>query len=335
MRTLHFQFYLFCFTSVLLNSCKQASLIKNSGAVFGTTYSIIYSSSDDLNSEFQDIFTLLDQELSTYMPNSKLALYNKNEYQFSQKDSLFTKVFQESKKIYELTDHYFDPTSIKLLNAWGIGLKTEQKELTHKQVQELLQHTGFSLINTDFIKKDPEVELDFSAIAKGYSLDLIADYLDKKKISSYLIEIGGEIVSKGIKPNGNNWLVGIEKPQENTNLPTIKSQFIYQKIQLNNQALATSGNYRKFVEGKYQKKVHILNPKTGYPYPSDLLSVSVVAKNCLTADAYATAFMAMGKSKTIDFLHHHPELKVLLIYTQKSKLKSKTLNGFEDLFFLD
>ena len=301
-----------------LASCKQEKEYKNvklEGYIFGTTYHITYLS-DKNNSHQKSIDSLLyliNKSLSTYMPNSDISKINRGDTTVVV-DEIFKEVYQKSKKIHTETNGYFDPTIGNLVNAWGFGTKKPEKEIDSSQVRNMMQLVGFEktkLAKGKIVKQDIEIFLDFNSIAKGYGIDVIGRFLKSKNIDNYLIEIGGEIRARGKNIKNKFWKIAIEKPNNDG------TQSFQKEIELSNQSIATSGNYRKFrITKKGQKYVHIINPKTGFATESNLLSVSVISSlDCADVDAYATAFMAMGFEKTKEFTKNHPEITVIIIHT--------------------
>lgn len=307
-------------TSVLLIllSCKKESenrYQRTSGNVFGTTYSIIYDDSKEYQQAFDSLFNAVNKSLSTYIPTSDISKINNGDTTVVI-DDYFVEVFNKSKRIYKETNGYFDPTIGQLINAYGFGSKKEKNNLTETQIRDLMKFVGFDkidLVDRKIIKKNNQIKLDVNAIAKGYGIDVIARFLEEQDIKSYLVEIGGEIRCKGLK-NNKKWKVAIEKPN------TDGTQSFQKTIELTNQSMATSGNYRKFrIDENGKKYVHIVNPHTGLAQESNLLSVSVIADlDCADVDAYATAFMVMGFEKTKQFLEKHPDIKVILLYVDKT-----------------
>jgi len=308
------------FLAVILFSCsaeKETQTIKYEGFVFGTTYHITIL--DDQNINFQkpidSLFYLVNKSLSTYIPTSDISKINSGDSTIVV-DDLFIEVFKKSKHIYKETDGYFDPTVGNLVNAWGFGPNHLKKELDSLEVQKMMQFVGLEKVqlkNRTVKKQFQEIYLDFNSIAKGFGIDVIGRFLEKKNVQHYLVEIGGEIRAKGKNNKGNFWKVAIEKPN------TDGSQSFQTAIELDNESMATSGNYRKFRITKAGKKyVHTINPKTGFAKESNLLSASVIASSdCADVDAYATAFMAMGFEKTKEFLKTHKNIKVVLMYLDK------------------
>jgi thiamine biosynthesis lipoprotein len=285
------------------------------GFVFGTTYHITYVNAQENNYQksIDSLFYLMNRSLSTYMSMSDISKINTGDTTVVV-DALFQEVYQKSKRIHTETDGYFDPTVGFLVNAWGFGPKKTKKNMDSIAVQKMMQLVGFDkiqLVKGKIRKQDARIFLDFNSIAKGYGVDLIARFLEQKNIQNYLVEIGGEIRASGKNSKQQHWRVAIEKPN------TDGTQSFQKTIELSNQSMATSGNYRKFRISKEGKKyVHTVNPKTGFATESNLLSVSVIStSDCADVDAYATAFMAMGFEKTRLFVENHPRLKVILIYT--------------------
>ena len=283
------------------------------GFVFGTTYKITYLNTKvNYQKSLDSLFLLVNKSVSTYLPTSDISKINKGDSTVIV-DAIFSEVFKKSKRIYKETNGFFDPTVGNLVNAYGFGPKDERKNLTKKEVEKQMQFVGLdkvSMIDNKIVKKDSKIYLDFNSIAKGFGIDVIARFFDRKKIDNYLIEIGGEIRAKGSKPNKKPWLIQLVNPV-NTEV-----NGGFKTIDLSNKSMATSGNYRKFrIADNGKKYVHTVNPKTGFAKESNLLSASVIAStDCADVDAYATAFMAMGLEKTKEFLKAHSEIKVILIY---------------------
>ncbi len=300
----------------LLTSCNsnKKSLIKIEGNAQGTSYHISYLSDDDSNLKpaIDSLLKEIDSSMSTWLPVSHISRINNNEEDV-QVDQYFIEVFNKSIEVSEKTDGLFDVTVGPLVNSWGFGV-SKKTTPDSKKIDSLLQLVGYKMLKLEdnkIIKEKPEIKLDFNAIAQGYSVDVLASYLDSKGIKNYLVELGGELKAKGKKEN-ENWKVGIDKPDEKAS----SERKLEAVIHLNDKALATSGNYRKFYEEDGQKFSHIINPKTGFPAKQNLLSATVIAKDGITADAYATAFMVMGLEKSIQFLNDNKDLnlEVYFIY---------------------
>lgn len=314
-------------------SCKQETqLQKNltSGEVFGTYYNIQFFDDKDVNfsKQYDSLFSEINQSMSTYIRTSDISKINANDTSVVV-DRHFENVFKLSKEINKTTDGFFDPTIGVLVNAWDFGPQGKVVGLDSLKIDSLLNYVGFDKVdlNQGQIKKQPQTFIDFNAIAKGYGLDVIAEFLNGQGYGDYLIDIGGEIVAKGTnKIRKNAWNVGIEKP----NFDGSQSQQI--AIALHDEAMATSGVYRKFkVDETGNKYAHIIDAKTGYPSKTNILSVSVIASTCAVADAYATAFKAMGIEKVKELLKSHPDLKAYFIYEDANKqLQILSLNNFPE-----
>jgi len=316
-------FLLLC-TLVMLTSCTSAKkeIIKLEGNAQGTSYHITYLSDDGIlyQKEIDSLLADIDGSMSTWITNSIISRINNNEENVIV-DDYFKVVFNKSIEVSEKTEGNFDITVGPLVNAWGFG-PTSKNTLSKSQVDSLLQLVNYKMVilkDDQIVKVNPEIKIDFNAIAQGYSVDVLADFLESKGINNYLVELGGEIKAKGKKLN-EEWKVGIDQPIEETST----ERKLEAVVNLNNRALATSGNYRKFyIEGN-QKLSHIIDPKTGYPAKHNLLSTTVIADDGITADAYATAFMVMGLQKSISFLKKNENLKleVYFIYDENGKWKT-------------
>lgn len=311
-------------------SCKQEP--KNtqlSGPVFGTTYSIKYHSENEHNFQPQidSLFKVINQSMSTYMDDSDISKLNRSED--NEVDEHFIKVFDASKQIYKTTEGLFDPTIGDVVNAWDFGPEGKIVNLDSLKIDSLMLSVGFDKVSrvANMIAKPKKTFIDFNAIAKGYSVDVIGEFLERNGVENYIVEIGGEIRAKGINIEKQHaWKVGVEMPHFDG------SQSILKAISLHNEAMATSGTYRKFkVDENGKRYSHIIDTKTGYPSTTNLLSISVIAENCMMADGYATAFKAMGIEKTRAFLQQHQELKVFMIFENDSQeLETLSLNGFPE-----
>ena len=323
--------YIILFTVLLAFSCakEEPVNIKLAGPVFGTGFNIQYHSEESINyqNQFDSLFAVINQSLSTYIPDSDISKWNRNEP--VEVDAHFIKVFNTSKKIFKETKGVFDPTIGNVVNAWNFG-PDQNKFLTDSStIEKLMLNVGFNNVvkmPNRFIRPD-SAYLDFNAIAKGYGIDVIADFLESQGVANYIVDIGGDMRASGTNLESNkNWRVGIEDP----NFDGSKS---YSKaISLSNKGMATSGTYRKFKEDENGNRyAHIIDTKTGYPTKTNVLSASVLAPNCMLADGYATAFQAMGVEATTDFLKTHPELQVyFIVINENEELEALSLNGFPE-----
>jgi len=310
------RFFLVPFLLIILCACEskpKATSLTLTGNVFGTTYKIVYQNTTvNYQKSIDSLFYLVNKSISTYLPSSDISLINKGDTSVVA-DTILLELLKKSKEIHIKTDGYFDPTVGNLVNAWGFGPKNEKRNLDTLEVQKQMELVGFDkiqVINRKVIKKDSAIYLDFNSIGKGFGIDVVARFLDQQQIANYMIEIGGEIRAKGVKKKDKPWRVQLQNPV----ITDVNEAFTV--INLSNNSMATSGNYRKFrIANNGQKYVHTINPKTGFATESNLLSVSVIAPiDCADVDAYATAFMAMGVEKTKIFLEKHPEIKAILIY---------------------
>ncbi|MBR7168380.1 MAG: FAD:protein FMN transferase [Bacteroidales bacterium] len=299
------------------------------GEAQGTYYAITYY--DTLGRNFQpQIDSLLDdfdQTVSLWEENSLLRQINSN--QTLALNPLMVDMLDKSFKISVLTDGYFDISVGKLVKAWGFSF-TDPTVLDSSMVDSLMQYVGYSKVKVDdgILKKElPEIELDFNAIAQGYSSDMMANFLSSKGIDNYLVDIGGEVIAKGCKPNGDHWVVGIEKPAEDK----YSTQKVDVKIILDNMSVVTSGNYRKYYENNGVKYSHTINPFTGFPVSHTLLSVSVLSDKAWKADAMATAFMVMGLEKSLEFLKNNSEYDAYFIYNDNGEYKTYATEGFKNI----
>lgn len=286
------------------------------GVAFGTSFHITF---DDVKTKVSetDIDSLIhamNKSLSTYIPNSDISKINRGDTTVIV-DALFQEVFEKSGKVYQETDGAFDPTIGTLVNAWGFGPEASLSQMEQRTIDSLLVFVGFDQVhleNGKLIKAHPETYLDFNANAKGFAVDVIGRFLESKGILNYLVEIGGEIRARGQNAKTQPWRIAIEEPNFDG------SRSFQTIVALNNESIATSGNYRKFKIDSLsgEKFAHTIDTQTGYPSKSNLLSASVIANlDCADVDAYATAFMAMGLEKTKQFIDRHDELKVFLIYS--------------------
>ena len=320
----------FIIITLIIVSCKQEiKNTKKSGQVFGTSYSVTYYSESNLNfvTQFDSLFYIINKSMSTYQVNSDISKLNRDERVLV--DKHFIKVLETSHEIYSQTEGAFDPTIGVLVNAWNFGPERKIEQLDSLKIDSLMQYVGLNKINriNNSIFKPKGTFLDFNAIAKGYGVDVVAEFLESQNIENYLVEIGGEIRVKGKNIEKQSvWKVGIAKPNFEGEQTPLKA------ISLQDEAMATSGTYRKFkVDEHGNRYSHIIDSRTGYPSKTNLLSISVIATDCMTADAYATAFKTMGIEKVKIFLEDHPELKVFLIFENDNKeLKTLALNGFQE-----
>ncbi|MGR3811734.1 FAD:protein FMN transferase [Jiulongibacter sp. NS-SX5] len=316
-----------------LVSCKEpkAEYELISGEAQGTTFQIVYApTSAGVKAESIDsLFTVIDNSMSLWVPESVISKVNLGQLE-TELDPHFVTVFNRSKELYNWSDGLFDPTVRPLLSAWGLVRKEKREIPTSSEIDSLKEFIGlqkFSLDGNLLSKEIPNATLDFNALAQGYTVDVLACYLDDLGCSDYLIEVGGELRSKGRNREGAEWRVGIEKPDYNQ---TEGRNALETIVKLNNASLATSGSYRKYVELDGKKYSHTINPTTGMPVDHQMLSVSVIAPNAMDADAYATYFMIVGKDKALELA---PELglKIQCLSEENGKIQTAFSEGFEEL----
>lgn len=303
------------------------------GEALGTSYHLKLFGPENLNIEkgLDSIFEVINNSMSTYRDDSDISKINSGDTSI-RVDENFRKVFNFSKKIYRESKGYFDPTVGTLVNAYGFGPGSQAGGLTPVKIDSMLQYVGFDKVSltadNKIVKQSPQIYLDFNAIAKGYSVDVIALYLDHKGVQDYLIEVGGELVAKGRnRAKDQSWIVAIDNPMQ-----TVENRTYQAALALNDRAMATSGNYRKFRVDSLtgQRFVHTINPITGMSEKSNLLSASVLAENCAFADAYATAFMALGLEKSREMFERLENVEVYFIYAEENdKVNVYASEGFE------
>ncbi|MBQ4295738.1 MAG: FAD:protein FMN transferase [Prevotella sp.] len=285
---------------------------KCEGPIFGTYYHVTYQSDKDMQDEITDALNRVDASLSPFNPNSIITKVNNNEDVMV--DKLFADVFRIAQQVSKETQGAFDITVAPLVNLWGFGFKQE-KEPSANAIDSILQFVGYEKVklggNDKVTKTDKRIQLDCSAVAKGYASDVVAAVLRQHDISNYMVEIGGEIVTKGVNESRLPWKIGVNKPSDD---PMQQSQELQTILNVTDKAMATSGNYRNFYYRDGKKVAHTIDPKSGRPVQHSLLSATVLAPNCATADAYATSFMVMGMEKAKNVLSKHSELMAYCIF---------------------
>ena len=298
---------------VFFVSCSDKTpRIEYSGITQGSYFSIIYY--DENDRDFRDdidfYLTMVDKSVSLWNENSIISKVNRNE------DVTINKIFKDNfelaQKASEFSDGAFDATIGPLVSAWGFHYKKELN-MTPKMVDSIRQYVGYQkvkIVDNKVVKENPNITLDFNAVAQGYTADLIARMLDFKGVRSYLVDIGGEIMTKGTKPNGKMWTIGIEKPAENFD----SERSVQTKIEVKNKGVVTSGNYRKYIEKDGVRYSHSIDPKTGYPVEHNLLSATVIADNAAWADCLATICMLVGKEKASKLLENQDGVEAYFIF---------------------
>lgn len=285
----------------------------NTGVVWTTEYHITYESKDDMNDSIQLLLKAIDQSVSPFNKQSAITAINDNKTDVV--DAYFVKLYKKSLEVNKLSEGLYDPTVMPLVNAWGFGYKNGALP-TPSQIDSILCFVGMgrtSVENGKLKKEDPRMQFDFSSIAKGMACDEIAAMLARNGAINYIVEIGGEVVAQGINERGGVWHVSIDMPIADDENGAVHANALV--VKLDGQAVATSGNYRKFKEIDGKRVSHIVNPKTGMSETSNLLSVSIVAQDCMTADAWATACMAMGLERTQVMMEKNADFGVMTIST--------------------
>ena len=318
---------------MLYSTCNHPGnkTIQIAGEAQGTTYTITYVSEQNINyeNEINALLKTIDLSLSTYVPSSVISRINKNDSGVVI-DKYFTEVFNKAQEVSEKTGGNFDVTVAPIINAWGFG-SGKKAQVDSVMIDSLLLFVGYHKVKLEhgkLVKSKRGIMLDFNAIAQGYTVDILSSFLENKKISSYLVELGGEVKAKGRKSNGEDWKIGIDQPNETE----AEGRPLQAIVRLRNKALATSGNYRRYYIENGRRYTHIIDPHTGYPAKHNLLSATVIADDCMTADAYATAFMVMGLPKTKQFLleNKQPDLEVFLIYDENGSWQTYASETLKD-----
>lgn len=292
----------------------------NSGMVFGTTYNITYQCDSNLHNSIKRELQKVDEALSPFNKRSVITAVNNN--RDIEVNDMFADVFSLAQKISDDTGGDFDITVAPLVNAWGFGFKNGTQPTRHNidSLKSIIGYKKVRLEGRKVVKKYKRLMLDCSSIAKGYGSDVVARFLQKRGVKNYMVEIGGEIVTKGISQKRVPWKIGVTKPVDDSLSVSKELQSV---INVTDKAMATSGNYRNFYYKNGKKYAHTIDPHTGYPVQHNILSATVIADNCATADAYATAFMVMGLEKAKKLLDRHPELMAYFIYSDNDG-KNKT-----------
>lgn len=318
--------------SILFLSCiNKKNTIDINGNALGTTYNIIvYTSSEKLNlsKSIDSIFDVINNSMSTYLESSIISDVNRNIK--TPVDEHFIKVFTKSKEVWEQSDRYFDPTVGAVVNAYGFGPIILSDSSDKKSIKSLKHLIGFEKVvlnNTDeVVKENKDIFIDFNSIAKGYSVDLIGEFLSSKKLNNYLIEVGGEILAKGLnEKTQSNWTLGIQDP--------LNQDKYLQTVKLSNKALATSGNYRKYrIDSETgEQYVHTINPITGLTSKNNTLSVSVISKDCITSDAWATALLSLDLNRGRAIIDQKESLEALWVISDNDKVEIIKSNNWDKL----
>ncbi|MBT8231163.1 MAG: FAD:protein FMN transferase [Saprospiraceae bacterium] len=341
-------YFIIIVTTLVISSCKSDKDLnifsKISGETMGTTYNISYKSGLNLKPSVDSILIAINQSVSTYIPSSTISKINNfSSNQGNEQinyvvatDSHYIKNFDASKIIYQETSNYFDPTVMPLVNYWGFGYtkKKAVTEIDSSEVSLILKSVGFDkwkmTVSEDQLRIDKPIDasLDFSGIAKGYAVDFLASFLESQSIQNYMVEIGGEVFAKGTNQKGMPWTIGLSRPE-------ITAQFndFQAIVHLQGKGMASSGNYRNYYEVDGKTYGHEINPKTGYPEINQLLGTTIIASECMTADAYATAFMVMGLEKSKKLVEKLQDVEACLFFrNEKGEIDSHNSSGFAQYY---
>lgn len=300
------------------------------GKALGTSYTITYKSGESiqLRRQIDSVLNQVNASLSTYVPSSVISRINNNDTT-AEIDNHFKTVFERAEIITGQTKGAFDMTVAPLVNAWGFGFTGNKRQKAAKStIDSLMEFVGMEkirIVENRVIKTNPGVMLDGSAIAKGYAVDAVSEFLESVGIEHYMVEIGGEVRTRGVNSKGKSWRIGIDKPVEG-------GHGLHAIVSLQDKSLATSGNYRQYFYIDDKKYAHIINPVTGYPAGNKLLSASIMAEDCMTADAFATACIVLGWRKSMRVLKSIPGVDgYFIIAGRKNTFKIKYTKGFDKL----
>ena len=317
--------------SLLLVSCniESSNYIRIQGDALGTTYNVIVqskSNSNQIKQSIDSIFEVVNNSMSTYRSNSIISRVNQSQNPVKV-DSHFIEVFNKSKEIWKLSSGYFDPTAGSIVNLYGMGPDSNIQTINKYKIDSVMQYVGLDKVYLDqknnIVKANRDVYIDFNAIAKGYSVDLIKELLLSIKSENFLIEVGGELITMGVNEKNKKWKVAIQNP--------IDLSSFYSEITLDEMSLATSGNYRKFrVDSKTGiRYAHIVNPINGESMSNNILSASVITKSCIEADAWATSLMLMDTKKAIEVINNIADTEVLILTAMNDQIIPVKSDGWD------
>ena len=312
---MNFLLKFFSFLSLLIISCNNDSsnYKRIQGDALGTTYKVIVqseSNSSEIKQSIDSIFEVVNNSMSTYRTNSIISRVNQSQNPV-EVDIHFIEVFKKSQEIWNLSNGYFDPTAGSIVNLYGMGPNTNVQSINRYKIDSVMQNVGLDKVYLDqknrIVKAKEGIYIDFNAIAKGYSVDLIKDLLIKINSENFLIEVGGELITMGKNDKNKKWKVAIQNPIDLTSY--------YSEISLDGMALATSGNYRKFrIDSQTGARyAHIVNPINGESMTNNILSASVVSSSCIEADAWATSLMLMDPKEATKIINNIPDIEVLIL----------------------
>lgn len=334
-----FRYCIIFIYSFLVSACVSTTqtstkYVSDDGRVFGTFYKIKYASNGkDVKTEYLAALAAVDTALSTFNKQSTITRVNlsPDSVLLTDKDSLFIKVYNKACEISTITNGAFDITVAPLVNAYGFGFDPN-RSTPDSVIAELKNYVGWkkvSLSPSGYIKKEnPNVKLDASAIAKGFGSDAVARVLRQNGINDFMVEVGGEVVCSGVNDKGRVWSIGINKPIEDSTMQHTNE--IQRVVQLDGKALATSGNYLQYYYKNGTKYAHTIDPCSGKPVNHTLLSSSIIADDCMTADALATACMVIGVDSALSLIESLPNVEGYFIYAgNNGEYLEKHTNGFK------
>ncbi|WP_295117942.1 FAD:protein FMN transferase [uncultured Chitinophaga sp.] len=311
-------------------TASSQQLVSFQGKTQGTYYIVKYTSADtsSLQPQVEAVFEAIDQSLSLWVPGSLINRFNNGEDGVKM-DEHMRYVLEKSRAVSVYTRGAFDITVKPLVDLWGFGVVRHSVKPTSDSIKLALKQVGYRLLEIkgdSLIKAKPGVQIDCNGVAQGYTTDCVARLLEARGIRNYLVDVGGELRASGVNAKGQPWSVGIERPSGNADLP--KQSLLY----LKNKAIATSGNYRRFFDEGKTRYAHTINPKTGIALHSRVISVTVIADDTITADAFDNALILWGPEKGLKFIKQHPEynLEACYIYTDK---KGRTKEVYTPGFF--
>jgi thiamine biosynthesis lipoprotein len=319
------------FLSLLLISCNvdSSNYKRIQGDAFGTTYQVIVqseSNSSKIKQSIDSIFEVVNNSMSTYRSNSIISKVNESQNPVKV-DSHFIEVFKKSKDIWKLSNGYFDPTAGSIVNLYGMGPNNKLQSINEYKIDSVMQYVGLEKVYLNqqnfIVKTDENVYIDFNAIAKGYSVDLIKDLLININSNNFLIEVGGELITMGVNEKNKKWKVAIQNP--------VDLNSYYSEITLDGMSLATSGNYRKFrIDSETGVRyAHIVNPINGQSMSNNILSASVIANSCIEADAWATSLMLMDPMEAIEIINNIVDIEVLILTAINDEIIPIKSNGWD------
>lgn len=307
-----------------MTGCDSVEKQQFFGTTQGSYYSIIYydEQNRDFSGDFDSIFREIENTLSLWDENSMISRVNRNDESVVL-NQIFIDNFNYAMRAAELSEGYFDPTVGPLVSAWGFHFK-DGVEMTPEIVDSLKQFVGYHKIKIEdgkVIKENPDMTLDFNAVAQGYTTDMIGDFLLLNGVENFLVDVGGEILAMGNKPNGDLWKVGIEKPAEDKDAERIVQEI----VELKDKSIVTSGNYRKYVERNGKRYSHSIDPNTGFPAANNMLSATIICDDTAWADCLASICMLVGMERAKEILATQKDVKAFFIYEEDNKTKTLTL----------